>query len=262
MGSIARLFCGCVLLIAAGLKAFELAADSTPIGPSSGQWLKLLLVQFEVFLVAWLIYGRAARELRRVTIGVFAAFACFSLYDVFVRAPSCNCFGTLQVNPGITFAIDVASVIMLLAWQPQPAGVLPQFKKFSGVSIVAGIIPFGILLSLPIWQRADLEDAVIVPARVDLGHLAHDIQIKASVQLYNPTDGPIEIVGAESYCSCATPIGLRFSLQPRKHTVLNVNIKPTVSGCFQQRIYYFLNHARQQRVAVDFFGFVEEKIDD
>lgn len=110
---------GSVLLLAAALKLWELLEGTwTPLLGSS--WLPVLIVQYEVFLGAWLLTGAFPRTLRCVCSLAFLAFAGVSVATIAAGAESCGCFGPLEISPWWSLFIDTMA-LALLAAQCQPS---------------------------------------------------------------------------------------------------------------------------------------------
>ena len=69
-----------ILLTAAVLKAHQLATvPSLGEGLFHARWFNVLVVQFELFLGIWLIFGKLPKLTWLVTIGCFAVFASVSV---------------------------------------------------------------------------------------------------------------------------------------------------------------------------------------
>ncbi len=82
-----------------------------------GQWeipdFVPVLITFEIFLGLWLMSGAFPAAARRVAIGCFGSFACYTLFEAFAGKTDCGCFGQVHVNPWYTFILDVSLVLML-----------------------------------------------------------------------------------------------------------------------------------------------------
>ena len=77
-------------------------------------------------LVTWLI-----------SLVLFSAFACVSLYKALSGHATCGCFGTIEVNPWYALTLDAAIVVSLLVFRPTTIcvpGVFPvQFSTRAGL---------------------------------------------------------------------------------------------------------------------------------
>ena len=116
-GRFHRVFCiaaGATLLGSAALKSWQYL--QSPIPPCELQHfpgLEPVLITFETFLGLWLISGTSPVAARRVAIGCFGIFACYTLYEAFAGKTDCGCFGRVHVNPWNTLILDVLLVLML-----------------------------------------------------------------------------------------------------------------------------------------------------
>jgi hypothetical protein len=103
-----RFVAGILLLVAVSLKALSPAESLSfesdyglPLGSSAA------LIASEWLLGVLLVAGLWQRQTIGVALVGFTTFALFSLYRGLVGAESCGCFGTLEVNPWLTFVLDV-----------------------------------------------------------------------------------------------------------------------------------------------------------
>ncbi len=88
-----RLTVGLFLLLAAGLKAYDLATG--PIqgaGILQSRWFLIGVVEFELLLGLWLLSGVFPAHAWAVSLGCFACFACVTLHKALSGETSCGCF--------------------------------------------------------------------------------------------------------------------------------------------------------------------------
>ena len=83
-------------------------------------WFDLASIGSELFLGLWLISGALPEAARRVAIGCFSVFACYTFYEAFAGKTDCGCFGQVKVNPWFTVVLDVA-VVLALVFLAKPA---------------------------------------------------------------------------------------------------------------------------------------------
>jgi hypothetical protein len=124
---VVRMFAAMVLLVAAGLKGYQLSAEPT-IGNSllDSRWLLMAAVEFELFFGLWLLANILPRPTWAAAIVCFGAFAGISLYKALSGYATCGCFGAVKVGPWYTTCLDVAIVVSLLYWRPSIAFPLPS----------------------------------------------------------------------------------------------------------------------------------------
>jgi hypothetical protein len=110
---------GALLFVAAILKYHELATG--PVAESTlwtSRWFLVGLSDFEVVLGVWLLAGFWPKAARGVAIACFAIFAQVALYKALAGDSSCGCFGKVPLNPWYTLLLDLAAIVMLVAWRP------------------------------------------------------------------------------------------------------------------------------------------------
>jgi hypothetical protein len=110
---------GAVLFVAAMLKGHQAATEdifASSILTSRG--FVVASVLFELGLGLWLISGFYERFARWVGVVTFVGFLEVSLYLHLLDAPTCGCFGRINILPWQAMLIDLACIGLLLAWQP------------------------------------------------------------------------------------------------------------------------------------------------
>jgi hypothetical protein len=202
---------GLLLLAAAGLKLNGLAVD--PVGRMGLFTLpafQIAVVEFELFLAVWLLWGRLPLGSWATALGVFTIFAGVSAYQGWIGRASCGCFGQLSVSPWYAFGIDVAVLLALLLGRPdlgtvwqQPQhllkSILPIFYGLGGAVVVLG--PLAGLASLvygsPDAALAHLrgERISLYPRLVDVGMGDPGEPRETVVEVVNRTDHPIRLLG-------------------------------------------------------------------
>ncbi len=105
-----------VIVIIAGVLDFwqHISPSVLPASPHEIFGLKSALIAWEMFLGLWLIGGALPEAARRVAVGCFSVFACYTLYDAFAGRADCGCFGQVHVNPWFTATLVVAIALALV----------------------------------------------------------------------------------------------------------------------------------------------------
>ena len=103
-------------------------------------WIWDVLVTIELFIGLLLLFGVRGPLTWIVTTLLFFAFAGFSLYLAVSGAATCGCFGQLNVNPWVTFVLDLGILGFLVRWRQQIASPVdlrlrPQIDRFTVGSI-------------------------------------------------------------------------------------------------------------------------------
>src|SRR5437773_4648445 len=98
---------GCLLLVTAGLKLHGLAI--VPIGAAgffSSPWIQILIVEWEIALGIWLVWGGNRAVAWLAATATFLAFAGVNFWHVWVGQASCSCFGAIHVDPWLALMLD------------------------------------------------------------------------------------------------------------------------------------------------------------
>lgn len=111
---------GVLLLIAAVLKSWQLLTEPAA---NNSIWtyrpFLILTVEFELALAIWLLCGLFKKAAWLAAISCFSLFSMITFYKGISGYASCGCFGSVHVNPWITFfIIDLPSVITLSIFRP------------------------------------------------------------------------------------------------------------------------------------------------
>lgn len=131
---------GVTLSIAALLKVIEFIHHPDRQRVS---WFDLASIGSELFLGLWLISGALPEAARRVAIGCFSVFACYTFYEALAGKTDCGCFGQVKVNPWFTVVLDVA-VVLALVFLAKPAANLLWLQAVGQAE------------NGPLWQRWEL----------------------------------------------------------------------------------------------------------
>lgn len=168
-----RIVAGLVLLVAAGLKGYQLSTE--PLLPMSGvdsRWFLNCVVEFELLFGVWLLSGLARRWSTLAAVACFGFFACISIYKALSGAESCGCFGTLTINPWYTATLDVTIVSLLLhsrPWAPSRSHSLGPIAWRLAIVFGLWILVGGTAL-VGMWQGP-------VRSVTDLGEVSPDDRI-------------------------------------------------------------------------------------
>jgi hypothetical protein len=196
-----------LLLAAAGLKLNGLAVDPVGrIGLFSLPAFQIAVVEFELFLAIWLLWGRQPLGSWVTALGVFTIFASVSAYQGWIGRASCGCFGQLSVGPWSAFGIDLAVLMALILGRPDLqalrlllASFLPAFYSLVGAIVIVGTLAgLGALM----YGSADSalahlrgERISLYPRWVDVGSGDPDEELETAVEVVNRTDHPIRLIG-------------------------------------------------------------------
>jgi hypothetical protein len=203
-------FLGVLLLAVAALKLNGLAVDPVGrMGLFSVPAFQIAVVEFEIFLAVWLLWGRQPLGSWAVALGVFTVFAAVSAYQGWIGRASCGCFGRLSVSPWYAFGIDLAVLLALILGRPdlaavrQPrlllANVLPAVYGLGGALVVLAMLAglASLRYGSPDAALAHLrgERISLYPRLIDVGTGAPEEVREAAVEVVNRTDHPVRLIG-------------------------------------------------------------------
>ena len=201
---------GVLLLSAAALKLNGLAVD--PVGPTglfAATAIQVAIVEFEILLALWLLWGVLPLGSWLISFGVFLMFAAVSAWQGWIGRASCGCFGQLSVNPWWAFALDLGVLIALILGRPdleafrQPKTLLANLVP----AVVGSVGAVLVLLALagvathfygsPEGALARLrgERISLYPRTVDVGAGVPGEERTASVEVVNRTNHPVRLIG-------------------------------------------------------------------
>ncbi len=209
-----RFFVAFILLLAAGLKAYQIATG--PLPPSvqgsiftpllelfNNRYLLMTVVVGEIFFALLLVAGLWRQWTWFLSVVGFSVFTIVSFMKGLSGESSCGCFGTVAINPWITTSFDLTVVALLLCFRERSAFTFifssTERKKLRAVLLV--------------WL------CISVPALLAMLSLKHDIHATLGSTLTDAT-GQVKIV-----LEPETWIGKEFSLfsrfvQPSDHRPL------------------------------------------
>ena len=195
---VSRNAAGAVLLYGAAANAWQFTNSPASLAGIQGMpGFEPALIGFEIFLGLWLISGALPFAARRIAIGCFSVFACYTLYETLAGKADCGCFGQVHVNPWLTFILDVGMVLALLFFA-QPGGHNAARSRWSkrkwpvaaaaGLGLAAGVAAAllhpKVVSAANGLATADAGKIVILEPKKWLGHrlpvLAHIVSIGAS----------------------------------------------------------------------------------
>ena len=158
-----RFVIAAILLLAAGLKAYQLATAPLPLVVQGSVFTPLLellndryflmaVVVGEILFALVLIAGIWRQWTRLLSLLGFAAFTFVSMMKGLSGETSCGCFGTVTVNPWIAMGLDLVIVACLaifrerLDWTQFNLALSPLDRKKVLAVLVAWLVLAGLAL--------------------------------------------------------------------------------------------------------------------
>jgi hypothetical protein len=151
---------GLLLLLAASLKAYQLATEPVVgTGLLESRWLLIGVIEWELLLGLWLLSGVWLRVSWTVTSLCFAAFAGVSLWKALSGEASCGCFGKVGINPWWTLLIDLAVIASMLRFSPteRRVGTVVHGRATGPRLALVGLV--WLIVAIPAYVLIDLGEA-------------------------------------------------------------------------------------------------------
>ena len=244
-----------VLLLAATLKLLD---GQVPVsfvhllGPEAATAAHLLVLQGEFLLGFALLLGVCKPLVHRLTVGTFLAFAAVSFWSGWVGQSDCGCFGSVAINPWMTFSFDVVAVILLALLPRYPAVRAEPTERargwrfarvaalsvvlFNGVIVASGVQAGSVADGLT-WLRGT--QLSIDGAPVDVGSQAGGQTVVRVVSVRNHLSRPVRVVGGTSDCSCVATDDLPVTIPAGEAASIRVALRlpPDKPGQFARRVW-------------------------
>lgn len=165
-----RFFVVAILLIAAGMKAYQIA--TAPLPPAvqgsiftpllelfNNRHLLMIVITSEILFAMILIAGVWRQWTWLLSILCFAAFTIVSLMKGLSGESSCGCFGTITVNPWATMVFDLIVVALLGVFrerQPWDFTLVPSDRKKLIIALFTWLVLSGpaLFFMLSLKQQA------------------------------------------------------------------------------------------------------------
>lgn len=221
-GRVMALSAGTVLLVAAGLKCYELWRDPTVVDPVLGTRLGAAgAIVAEMALGTWLWCGSWPVLTRWMAVACFSSFALFSIWATWHGKATCACFGPVQVVPWLTALLDVV-LLGLLIWFSAPQPVLTM-KVGANVVSASVVLAVGLIASQRLYVKTS-EQSLPLQVATDFGAQRQGEKAEIAVEIHNSTKEEITIADVRPSCPC-----LALELQPRTlaagtHRTAKVNL--------------------------------------
>jgi len=160
-----RVLLGVLLLVAAGLKAHQLATE--PVAERdllSNRTFLVVWVELELLFGTWFVSGLLPRAAWVAAMHCFLLFAIVAALKAFSGEASCGCFGRVEVSPWYTLGLDAGALAALVLFRPDLRAPLPVSHRrlragLAAAFVLAAGVPAAILAARG-WQDWPLGIAV------------------------------------------------------------------------------------------------------
>ncbi|GHT39060.1 hypothetical protein FACS189427_13290 [Planctomycetales bacterium] len=254
-----RLVVALILLVAAGLKAYQLATvPSLGEGLFHARWFNIFVVEFELFFGVWLLFGMLPKLTWLATTMLFSIFALVSLYKAISGEISCGCFGNVEVNPWITAGVDLAVIGCLLVFCPRKrlsmTVDIPSTNHSESYWLVCTLLMTVVLILvitiqiylffgsfLGLGRFMTVQEVTFVIDKSFHSPEGNTVQIVVE----NKTPNPITLVGARTDCKCGKIENIPVSFLPFSQSqilfVASVGIDKIDKSKRKQKIIFFVD---------------------
>jgi len=175
--------------------------------------LRIIFIEVEAILGAWLLTGVARRTLWSVSVLYFTILAGVSVYLASHGEPTCGCFGRVAFNPWLAFAIDLAAIGALAVTAPR-FGALAESTHTAGASggrtvALWAAIAFGMVAVVqvvraggmaPAWEALIAQSVIAEPTVTEIGSGTNEESALFQVTLHNYSDHVVQIIGGTNNC--------------------------------------------------------------
>ncbi len=267
-----------LLLAAAGLKLYGLGIE--PVASSglfSAPEFQIAVVQFELFLAAWLLWGKYPLVSWLLALAAFACFAGASLYLGLIGQSSCGCFGGMvSISPWAAFALDVLLLTALILGRPDlkplwdnprqtlARGAIPALSALAGIVLISvtlwglAYFSFGSVPAAIAYLRG--ERISIQPRLADVGTGEAGTERQVTLEVTNWTDQPVRLIGGTQDCSCTVLADLPITIPPLEARSVAVNIRLSGKpGIFTRKADFLVDDQGFKRISFRLTGRIREK---
>ncbi len=255
---------GAYFLTAAGLKLFSGGAV-TVSGGGYTPALQLLAVQVELVLGAWLILDRMPVAAWLSACLLLATLAGISFTSALRGQSDCGCFGQFKVHPGITTAINLAVLGLLLLCRP-PVKWPENRGTLAAVGVLAvaagGLAwtangPLGDKL-LAKWQGRTV---ALRSSVIDAGEGTVGMTKQLPVIVTNASSRDIRLIGGGASCSCTTTQNLPTIVPAGSEVAVQIELTfRGTPGKFEHRFEFFSDDKKQPKLYWVIVGQVADRL--
>lgn len=165
-----RFIVAAVLLLAAGMKAYQIAtAPLPPVMQGSvftplleifnNRHLLMLVVVGEILFATVLIAGVWRRWTWLLSVLCFSAFTLVSLMKGLSGESSCGCFGTITINPWATMVFDLVIVVLLFVFRERSPWKF-TFTESDRKKLITALVAWLVLAGPALYAMFSLKQQV------------------------------------------------------------------------------------------------------
>jgi hypothetical protein len=258
--TIVRFFVAVLLLVASVLKAYQ-----SPVWGNSlfeTRWFQILLVEGELALAVILLFGIVPKISWRITTTLFVIFSVVSLLKGLSGAESCQCFGSVNINPFLTFTLDIGILVLLILFRPQNFASEPnenpkksnwflQTFSMTAVLIVVSVVQVYLFFGSFEGTNQFLSTNEITFA-IDETSEPQNKNI-VGIFVINHTSRPFTLIGAKTDCSCGAVEGIPLTINAHEKASVSFVISDKIDKLSrskkEQKIVFFVEDSGTKRIS-------------
>ncbi len=239
---------GGYFLAAAGLKFF-----TGGVGEAYPPALQFLAMQIELVLGVWLILGWFRVSAWLLACLQLATLSALSITAVIRGQSDCGCFGSFQVHPGWTAALNLVALGLLVLFRPavkwiENWGTLAAVGALASVAVASAVIANGSLGDklLAKWQgrTVALRSSVLDAGEEPVGTVK-----RLTVTVTNASSKDVRIIGGSANCSCTTTQNLPVTVSADGTAEVEIELKfRGTPGQFDHKFEFFTDDKTQPKL--------------
>jgi len=192
----------------------------------------------------------------------FASVSCVSAWEAYHDRQTCSCFGTLEISPRYTFALDLI-ILTITTIVYKNLSLLPTQRRTISRSVlfrvgiyVAGMISVVVAIGVSgLVSYSELVNAMngeVLEVRPHVSRLGESYSgdvVVANLEIVNKSDSPITLLGGSASCGCLLTRDLPAVVGPRASVTIQIFSRAsTTPGKYSYRFALFTNHPAQPRI--------------
>ncbi len=224
------------------------------------EWFGITIILLECMLGILVLSGLWQHQVMRIALTVFAVFAGLSFYRAAIGAESCGCFGSVRVNPWVTFALDLGIVAALCVARPMGT----PSSNWSAPRLATALGAYAlVVVALLAWMHhpAQIAAAGSVGREGQLVILEPETWLGKPFPLVQYIDTDAELARGEwlivlhrhdcAKCADAVPryamLANRYSSRPGRPTIALVEVPPFGAQYLHEELGVFCGRVRDDR---------------
>lgn len=241
---IVQLTLGGLLLGAAGLKLYGHSVSALPsVGLFAAPSVQFTAILWELGLGVALIVGVGRSVLWFLSFGTFAVFAGISGYLGWQGVADCGCFGSLHVNPWVSFGIDVACLLILIVFRPDRCYKTLDFSSLYPVvvCIAISILIVGLISPAEVLRLAGMTqgDIRLSQAVYNIGQVEPNTEKLIQIEVENHSNRDTKLLGANLSCSCMSVDDFPMMVPAGRNLVVRMMVTfKNTEGTFSHEFHF------------------------